>query len=157
MNSRGVMSVLPNASYRGTTSLIKKEISLRTASLLTTLTLCVAWPVAGQLPQQRNQSQWVQAFLEKYHPAGYRLQLGSSGEGPVLGMTLEDANMLHASDSLQYARARDIALYILQTAQVDPPLVVVVVGWKSTGFVGAGIEKRFRFPVDSLRIVRDST
>ena len=125
--------------------------------LLATLILGASWPAAGQLPKQRDQDQWVQAFLEKYHPVGYRLQLGSSGEGPFLGMTLEDANMLHASDSLQYTRARDIALYILQTAQVDPPLAVVVVGWKTAGFVGAGIEKRFRFPIDSLRMLRDST
>jgi hypothetical protein len=72
-------------------------------------------------------------------------------------MTLEDAHMLQAPDSLQQARARDIALYILETALVDPPLAVVVVGWKTPGFAGAALEKHFRFPVDSLRIVKDST
>ncbi len=72
-------------------------------------------------------------------------------------MTLEDADMIQAPDSVQRATARNIARYILEPAHVDPPLAVVVVGWKTPGFAGPALEKKFRFPADSLRAMKDST
>jgi hypothetical protein len=125
--------------------------------LVAILTLARPGSLIAQVPVQRDQSAWVSALLDRFPVSGYRLQLGTTRAGSVLGLMLEDSVLLQAPDSVQRSKAREIATYVLRTAKVEPAVAAVVVGWKSPVFAGAAREVSFRYAADSLRSIRDSS
>ena len=128
---------------------------MRRLSLLLLGTLVTT--VEAQIPKQLDNGAWVQAFVEQFHPDGYRVQVGTSPAGAFIALVIEDAAMLRSSDSAQAAAAKEVALFVLEHARLDPKLALVRVGWKSPGFAGPSYEKTFRFPVSELRVRPDST
>jgi len=136
---------------------LNKPLAFSFSGLVAVLTVALSTPLRAQAPMQRDQGEWVRALLDRFHPAGYRLQLGTTQAGPMLGLVLEDSAMVQAPDSARRAKARELASYVLRTARVEPALAVVVIGWKTPGFAGVAREVTFRFAADSLRSVRDSS
>jgi hypothetical protein len=93
---------------------------------------------------------WYATLSKEFDNPAVQLQIGRAAEGAAIKAVFDDSVKANLSAEMQLAAARSVAGFILTNAAPEPPIGVVIVGWRTPG-AGMSYIQTFRFPASELR------